>query len=397
MSHEAILFTVPLDKGSWRNITRSSANADRHAVWSPDGKQIAWFNDEGGEYGLVIADQLGNNRRRINIPNPTYYFVPAWSPDGKRIAFTDTDYRLLVIDVESGEVSHIDTDRFAHPQRSMNPVWSPDSRWIAYARRLETQLRVIKVHNIDTGKTHQITSRMADSMSPIFDESGKYIYFLGSTDFALNIGWLDMTSYDRPVTRALYVAILDNETPSPFLPESDEEGPDSEDKKKDERQESKEKSADDKDKKTDQSDKDEKEKPTVAVKIDFAGISNRIVDAPGIPQRNYLGLVAGPKGTVFVTEAIENQRGATLHKYSLKEKNAKKFADGIRSVVTSHDRKKILMNSGSSWTTAATASPPKDGGKKAWAEQHPSQGGSSRRMAADVARKLAIHAGFSIC
>ena len=38
-------------------------------------------------------------------------------------------------------MQHIDTDRFAHPERSMNPVWSPDSRWLAYARRLDNQLR----------------------------------------------------------------------------------------------------------------------------------------------------------------------------------------------------------------------------------------------------------------
>ncbi len=31
------LFTVPVEEGSWRNITRSPGVADRHAVWSPHG------------------------------------------------------------------------------------------------------------------------------------------------------------------------------------------------------------------------------------------------------------------------------------------------------------------------------------------------------------------------
>ncbi len=75
----------------------------------------------------------------------------------------------------------------------MNPVWSPDSRWLAYPRRLETQLRIIAIYDTKTNTKHDLTNGMADSISPVWDASGKYIYFLGSTDFGLNIGWLDMT------------------------------------------------------------------------------------------------------------------------------------------------------------------------------------------------------------
>ena len=64
---------------------------------------------------------------------------------------------------------------------------------------------------------------MSDAISPVWDESGKYLYFLASTDYGLNTGWLDMTSYDRPVTRTLYLALLSADEPSPFLPRSDEE------------------------------------------------------------------------------------------------------------------------------------------------------------------------------
>ena len=146
--------------------------------------------------------QDGSDPRRIDIPEPSFYFRPEWSPDGAKLAFTDTHYRLLVLDVASGAVDHVDTDRFAHPERSMNPVWSPDSRWIAYARRLDNQLRAIVVHDTRSGATHRLTDGMADAIAPVWDASGKYLYFLASTDYGLNTGWLDMTSYDRPVTRA---------------------------------------------------------------------------------------------------------------------------------------------------------------------------------------------------
>jgi len=42
-------------------------------------------------------------------------------------------------------------------------------------------------------------------------------------NFALNTGWLEMSAQERPVTRAIYFAVLRGDDPSPLLPESDEE------------------------------------------------------------------------------------------------------------------------------------------------------------------------------
>ena len=376
------LFTVPLDKGSWRNITNTSAVADRHAVWSPDGSQIAWFNDEEGEYSLVIADQNGHNQRRIKVENePSFYFNPVWSPDGSSLAFTDTDYRVLLMDIESGELTHVDTDRYAHPNRSMNPVWSPDSRWLAYARRLDTQLRVIVIHDTESGENHQLTDGMADAIDPVWDASGKYIYFLASTDFGLNIGWLDMTSYDRPVTRALYVALLKADEKSPFLPTSDEEPVDEEQDDEDGDKESEEaddnESADDgsddedadsltdgdADSKDDSGDQEEgdaekddesKDKPSgPKVEIDFENISRRIIDARGMSGGDLVGLAAGPEGKVFVYE--QSDGGSKIHRYSIKDQESEVFVEGASSLIVSHDRKTVLFSSGNGWSTADAA------------------------------------------
>ncbi len=340
------VLSVPADEGSWRNLTRSPGVADRHAVWSPDGQQIAWFNDADGEYGLVIADQDGSRQRRIEIPDPTFYFAPQWSPDGTRLAFSDTDYRILVLDVSSGDITHIDTDRFAHPERSMNPVWSPDSRWIAYARRLDNQLRAVFIHDTETREARQLTDGMADAITPVWDESGEYLYFLASTDYGLNTGWLDMTSFDHPITRALYVAILRADGVSPFLPRSDEEEGEDEDEAEEEE--------------GDGADGDSGQDPDDGVVIDFDGIESRIVDAPGLPLRNYTGLWEGPEGTVFVAEVVPNQ-SAVLHKYTLEDADAESFLEGFQAVQISHDRKKLLYRSGSNWSVVDTGRKPAAG------------------------------------
>lgn len=363
LEHRGELFSVPAEKGSWRNLTRSPGVADRHAAWSADGSQIAWFNDIGGEYGLVIADQDGANQRRISIPDPTFFFAPRWSPDGERLAFTDTDYRLLVLDVGSETLRHADTERFAHPERSLNPVWSPDSRWIAYTRRLDNHLRAVFVYDTREEQTQQLTDGMADAISPVWDSSGRYLYFLASTDFGLNTGWLDMTSFDRPVTRALYLALLDEDTPSPFMPRSDEEvGRGSEEA------ETGAEGGDD----AEGEDADAtgaQETPTVV--IDFTGIERRIVDAPNLPLRSYAGLAPAPAGHVFVMETVPNEQGVQVHKYSLEEQEPTDFIDEVNDFEVSHERAHALVRQDSNWRIVGTKRPPE---------------GSSGRLALDGVR-----------
>ena len=73
---------------------------------------------------------------------------------------------------------------------------------------MDNQFKAIKIYNIETGATNQITDGMSDCIDPKWDESGKYMYFLESSDYGLGVGWLDMSSFNIPVTSALYIAVL---------------------------------------------------------------------------------------------------------------------------------------------------------------------------------------------
>lgn len=343
--HRGEIFTVPKENGTWKNITNSPAVADRNPIWSPNGDKIAWFSDKNGEYQLMLADQNGDNVEAISLPNPTFYFQPDWSPDGKHIAYTDTHYNVWIINLETKKTKKIDTDRYAHPNRSMNPVWSPDSKWIAYAKQQDNHFKAIFAYNIDSKKVIQITDPIADAITPVWDESGKYLYTLASTNYGLQSGWLDMSNYDPAanLTRSLYAVVLSKDDKAPNLPKSDME---------EEKKENDEKKEDKKD--------DKKSSDSVTVTIDEDGIFDRAV-ALNIPERNYIALLKGPKNNLFIAEAIPNASGLKVHSYDVEKEKASDFAEGVWDMVASNDRKSILLSQNGNWVLTGTSAPPKPG------------------------------------
>jgi len=198
------IFTIPAEKGDIRNLTNSSGSAERDPAWSPDGKFVSYFSDKSGEYKLVIEAQDGlTPPREITLKNPTHYYTPSWSPDSKKIVFSDTNLKVWVVDVATGDAKIVGQDPWMVPSRTLNPTWSPDSKWVAYSSRLRSLYHAIFISNVETGETKQVTDGLADAVWPTWDASGKYLWFLASTDFGLRSQWLDMTSYDHDETFGL--------------------------------------------------------------------------------------------------------------------------------------------------------------------------------------------------
>jgi len=338
------IFTIPAEKGDIRNITNSTASAERSPAWSPDGKWISYFSDKSGEYTLVIESQDGiGAAREVAFEKPAFYYTPSWSPDSQKLLYADTNLNVLVMDVASGKVRTIGRDPWMVPQRTLHPTWSPDSTWVAFASRLNTLYRAIVIANVDTGEQHRVTDGLADAMYPVWDASGKYLWFFASTDFGLRSQWLDMTSYDREENFALYLAVLKKSDPSPLLPESDEDAGVS--ARRDQR-DSRDTTEDRVDEPPAQSGAQPAARQPVAVQIDLDGLQQRILPVPGVTERQYSQLKAGIAGTVYYLEAPPPgggaNRGSVLHRFRLSDRRASVFVNNVAEYAISADGRKLL-------------------------------------------------------
>jgi tricorn protease len=348
------IFTIPAEKGDVRNMTRTSGSAEIAPAWSPDGKSLSYFSDKSGEYRLYIAAQDGlTPPREIVLPEPSRYFQPAWSPNGQKISFQDTHYRLWLVDVATGSAKVADGDKYYEPDRSIAPAWSPDSRWLAYSKQLPSHYRAVFAYNVETGETKQVTDGMADATSPAWDASGRYLWFFASTNYGLNSSLLDMSAYDKPQTKALYLTILSKADSSPILPESDEESARTPGQGGG-RGRGGNAQADS----AGEVPATRNPQPAArAVTIDFDGIQKRIIAIPGVPERDYSSLRPGPSGTVFFIEpgaaggggggrGGAGGGGSTIVRYQLSTRRAAPFVQGAAQFVVSADASKLLYRTG---------------------------------------------------
>lgn len=343
------IVTLPADKGDVRNLTQTVAAHERWPVWSPDGRSIAYFSDESGEYELHVRAQDGKGAaKKYKLSGAGYYDRPEWSPDSRRLAYTDNAWSLYVIDLATGGVRKVATEGQYGPRKTIKGEWSPDSRWLAYTLNSPTYTQTVMVYSVSEDKSHPVTDGLTDVSGPVFDPGGKYLYFLASTDAGPSNNWFSLENQDNRPTRSIWLAVLRRDVPSPLAKESDEEkGAGAKEEKKDEPKKEEGDKKDDADAKKDDTPakKDETAAKVVAkqaqepVRIDFDGITQRIVDFPVKPA-DISELQVGQPGQVFWLRNADEKKA--IQRFDLKERKTETLLAEADSYEVSRDGKKIL-------------------------------------------------------
>jgi len=369
LEYRGEIVTVPAEKGDFRNLTNTPAAHDRTPVWSPDGKSIAYVSDESGEYELFVRGQDGKGEpKRYKINGAGFYDSLVWSPDSQKISFADNSESLFWIDLKTGAVKKFGQEYYYSPFRSrtMTTVWSPDSQWIAYSLNTTASIQRIHVYSLEQDKSFPITDGLSEAAEPVFDKSGKYLYFFGSTDAGPVKNWFDQSAADMRMTSSIYLAVLRKEVPSPLAKESDEEKPAEKEEKKDVKAPEAAKPQDLKKDEAGAADKKTGEKPEEKFRIDFEGLDNRILALP-VAKGFYWNLQSGDEGQVYYLETktveggypVEEQGVAgALHRYDMKSRKDEVVLPEAEMFMLTADKKKIgYMVKGSFWIVPAAGKP----------------------------------------
>ncbi len=357
------IFTLPGEKGDTRNLTKTPGSAERDPSWSPDGRWIAYFSDASGEYQLYVRDQDGLLPPKVIDlgPNPSYFYGPRWSPDSKYIAYTDKHLHLWFVDITGGKPVLVATGLRGGFGSSTELSWSPDSKWIAYTRDLENQLHAVFFYSLATRTSTQITDGMSNAAHPVFDPSGKFLYFAASTNNGPSDAGIDLSSLDRATSSSAYVIVLAKDGASPVPPESDEEKIAEDAAKKTDEPAPAVKKEKDPGQEEDIAKGDEKKdaarkEEVKATVIDLPGIGNRILALP-IPARNYVDLQVGKTGVLFLAEGSPVGResigeGApirSLWRFTTEKRKTEEIFNNLTGFDVTANGEKLFAMRGESW------------------------------------------------
>jgi TolB protein len=175
---------------------------DLGAVWSPNGKTVAFFGaqfdpitDKPLSVGVYLINADGTDQRLLTPDQPGRW--PSFSPDGKKIAFDDGNPQngdIWVVNSDGTDPHNLTNDA---RDRNIRPDWSPDGTKIAFTRKGE-----IYVMNADGGDgsdptcltclTDSTNGTLGTDNAPAWSPNGKKIAFQKTVVQSNGVGHLEV-------------------------------------------------------------------------------------------------------------------------------------------------------------------------------------------------------------
>ena len=173
---EGTLWTSKLD-GSQRVQLSYPPLYAMQPWWSPDGKQIVFFDFSPGHKSKLYTVSIDGGAPSEMMPeDPQGQLDPSWSPDGTRIVFggasSDPNSTIQILDIKAHQISALPGSKGLY-----SPRWSPDGRYVV---AMPPNIHILTLFDSETHRWEEISKVTADF--PNWSRTGKYLYYLHEGD-----------------------------------------------------------------------------------------------------------------------------------------------------------------------------------------------------------------------
>jgi predicted Ser/Thr protein kinase len=152
------IFVITIGSSSPQRVTFSDS-AEGGPDWSRDGRRLAFWSDRDSVQQIYTLEMNAFGKPWTKVTSAPYGADDAvWSPDGRRIAYTRVNENrrndIWVIGADGRGDRRLTDD----PEHEMDPNWSPDGRWIAFARGAVETPRLWAIRADGSGAARRVTT-----------------------------------------------------------------------------------------------------------------------------------------------------------------------------------------------------------------------------------------------
>jgi len=190
------IWLVDRDGEHERNLTNEPGVMHRDIAWSPDGTKLAYAaNSLGKEKGFAVhVIDVTTGAKRALTDGARDDFQPRWSPDGALLLFTSrredvrTNADVYVVAASGGEVTRLET-RGGIDGESIDARWSPDGTRISFTTdtRGRHEVAIATYAERELGRIERMTDSIHDEYGAVWRPDGRALVYLHNEDAAVSL------------------------------------------------------------------------------------------------------------------------------------------------------------------------------------------------------------------
>ena len=167
------IYVKPLGVGTKPIRLTEDPAADRHPVWSPDGRQIAFLRSLDGRNSIHTVPSLGGQERKlVDVRSSGRDYLPLldWAPDGEWLALAERPSETEPVQVVQLSLATLERRPLTSPTDALGdvmPSLSPDGRHLAFVRWAgSVSAGDIWVRPMEGGTAHLVTPEAFSTAIP---------------------------------------------------------------------------------------------------------------------------------------------------------------------------------------------------------------------------------------